>query len=81
MATTPNPESEEIDESEMEAIEIDENVEEIDLVRKRLTEMGDLSFLKQAKVLNMRWNRLTKIDGLNVPSLTELILYDNQVCL
>uniref|UniRef100_A0AC34F4C7 Protein phosphatase 1 regulatory subunit 7 n=1 Tax=Panagrolaimus sp. ES5 TaxID=591445 RepID=A0AC34F4C7_9BILA len=62
-----------------ERIVIDENTEEVDLVRQRLTDLGDLSFLKSAKVLNLRWNRLTKIQGLNIPTLTELILYDNQI--
>uniref|UniRef100_A0A914QHJ9 Uncharacterized protein n=1 Tax=Panagrolaimus davidi TaxID=227884 RepID=A0A914QHJ9_9BILA len=49
------------DSEEREEIEFNENAEEIDLVHQRLTEIGDLSFFKCAKVLDLRWNLLTKI--------------------
>lgn len=68
--------------SDDEIVPIDANAESVEIIRQKLTSMGDLRFLKKVKKINFRWNLIKKIEGLDHigSTLVELILVDNQVC-
>ncbi|EPB76319.1 leucine Rich repeat-containing domain protein [Ancylostoma ceylanicum] len=61
-------------------IEVDDDITELDLTRRRLLSAANFGSLPNLEMLILRWNLLKKIENVNgLHRLTHLSLYDNQI--
>lgn len=61
--------------------QVDQDIEMLDLTRRRMKKIEGMEFMRNLKSLCMRWNLLKKVENLQaLTTLVELDLYDNQVC-
>ncbi|ETN82412.1 hypothetical protein NECAME_07989 [Necator americanus] len=61
-------------------IDVDDDITELDLTRRRLLSVANFGSLPKLEMLVLRWNLMKKIENLNgLHCLTRLSFYDNQI--